>query len=145
VGTPAARIGDIERERAVAQLREHMAAGRLDSAEFEERMTAALQAKTQADLVPLFADLPRDPDAAGGVSLWRAPATPRQQDSIWRQIQRAMIFVAPLLWLLVFTPWTTWWIAYVVWGVAYIAVAKMADEDAKKRALGGSPRLPELD
>jgi hypothetical protein len=35
-----------------------MAEGRLDADEFEERLTAALTAKTQADLIPLFADLP---------------------------------------------------------------------------------------
>ncbi|MGA4670180.1 DUF1707 SHOCT-like domain-containing protein [Propionibacteriaceae bacterium Y1923] len=59
VPTPPKRIGDAERDEAVAQLQEHHAAGRLDGDEFEERMTRALGAKTIDDLKPLFADLPR--------------------------------------------------------------------------------------
>ena len=57
--TPPKRIGFAERDEAVAQLQEHHAAGRLDADEFDERMSRALQARTVADLVPLFADLPR--------------------------------------------------------------------------------------
>lgn len=52
------RIGDAERDRAVEWLREHRAQGRLDDAEFEERLTVALTAKTSRDLEPLFGDLP---------------------------------------------------------------------------------------
>lgn len=53
------RIGDAERQAAVEALSEHFVAGRLDSAEFNQRMDAALQARTAAELAPLFADLPR--------------------------------------------------------------------------------------
>jgi len=52
------RIGDRERDQAVEYLREHLAEGRLDAEEFDERLTVALTAKTQADLDPLFRDLP---------------------------------------------------------------------------------------
>lgn len=52
------RIGDAERDEAVGFLREHLAQGRLDSLEFDERLSQALTAKTRADLEPLFADLP---------------------------------------------------------------------------------------
>jgi hypothetical protein len=52
------RIGDAERDRAVKALSEHLASGRLDQSEFDDRMSAALQAKTQPDLEPLFLDLP---------------------------------------------------------------------------------------
>lgn len=55
---PPQRVGDAERDRAADYLREHMAAGRIDAAEFDERLTAALSAKTQADLDRLFVDLP---------------------------------------------------------------------------------------
>lgn len=54
----ALRIGDAERERAVSELGRHYADGRLTSVEHEERTTAALSAKTGADLDVLFADLP---------------------------------------------------------------------------------------
>jgi hypothetical protein len=52
------RIGDSERDKAVEYLREHLAQGRLDQTEFDERLTQALTARTQRDLDPLFSDLP---------------------------------------------------------------------------------------
>lgn len=56
--TPPQRIGDAERDHAVRELQTHHAAGRLDMAEFDQRMQTALTAKTRADLAPLFVDLP---------------------------------------------------------------------------------------
>lgn len=55
---PAPRIGDAERDEATRMLSEHLAAGRLTQDEFDERMGRALQARTSAELRPLFADLP---------------------------------------------------------------------------------------
>jgi hypothetical protein len=52
------RIGDAERNRAAELLGEHMAEGRLTKAEFDERLSVALNAKVAADLEPLFRDLP---------------------------------------------------------------------------------------
>ena len=52
------RIGDRERDQAAEFLRDHLAEGRLDQEEFDERLTTALTARTQADLDPLFVDLP---------------------------------------------------------------------------------------
>src|SRR5512133_481045 len=54
----ARRIGDAERDTAAEYLREHMAAGRLDAAEFDERLTRALNARVGPDLDALFTDLP---------------------------------------------------------------------------------------
>jgi Domain of unknown function (DUF1707) len=71
---PAPRIGDAERDRAVGYLQEHMAQGRLDGAEFDERLTRALSARTEADLQPLFADLP-EPRPSTGLAT-TAPFTP---------------------------------------------------------------------
>lgn len=55
---PSPRIGDAERDDAISLLQEHMASGRLDDTEFDQRMSTALTAKTVDDLDPLFADLP---------------------------------------------------------------------------------------
>jgi uncharacterized membrane protein len=57
--TPQLRIGDAERERAQAALNDHYAAGRLDHDEYSERLDRIWAARTQADLAPVFADLPR--------------------------------------------------------------------------------------
>jgi hypothetical protein len=52
------RVGDAEREAAANSLREHYAAGRLTMEEFQERLDAALTAKTDLDLAKLTEDLP---------------------------------------------------------------------------------------
>jgi Domain of unknown function (DUF1707) len=52
------RTSDADRARAVATLRDHFAAGRLDAAELDERLAAALNAKTFGDLRRVLADLP---------------------------------------------------------------------------------------
>lgn len=71
--TPGLRIGDAERERAQAALGDHYAAGRLDHAEYTERLDAIWTARTHADLAPLFADLP-GPDAVSAPRAWSTPA-----------------------------------------------------------------------
>lgn len=53
------RIGDAERDSAAAALREHYAAGRLTKDEYDERIDRVWSAKYEADLAPLFSDLPR--------------------------------------------------------------------------------------
>jgi hypothetical protein len=57
-GDPALRIGTDERERAASALSEHFAAGRLSQDELEERLDRAYAARTGADLLALFRDLP---------------------------------------------------------------------------------------
>jgi hypothetical protein len=52
------RISDADRQRAASLLAEHYAQGRLTLEEFDERSSAALAARTRADVDPLFADLP---------------------------------------------------------------------------------------
>jgi hypothetical protein len=58
---PHLRVSDQEREQAASEIREHYAAGRLDSAEFEERVQAAYGARTQRELNAISADLPALP------------------------------------------------------------------------------------
>src|SRR5487761_1407519 len=55
---PRIRASDADRDRATALLREHHAAGRLTAEEFDERMNAALDAKTLGEIDDLLADLP---------------------------------------------------------------------------------------
>ena len=52
------RIGTQEREDAARALGEHFADGRIPVDEYEERLGQVFEAKTRADLRPLFADLP---------------------------------------------------------------------------------------
>lgn len=52
------RVSDADREQVTARLREHYAEGRLSSDELDERVTAALSAKTFGDLRRILTDLP---------------------------------------------------------------------------------------
>jgi hypothetical protein len=55
---PDLRVSDAERDAVVTELGEHFGQGRLDQAEFDERVTKALSARTGRDLGGLLADLP---------------------------------------------------------------------------------------
>jgi FHA domain/DUF1707 SHOCT-like domain len=55
------RASDAERDEVVSRLREEFAAGRLSQDTFLHRMDAVLEARHQADLPPLLADLPAAP------------------------------------------------------------------------------------
>jgi Domain of unknown function (DUF1707) len=69
------RVSDADRERVTARLREHFAEGRLSQEELDERLSAALSAKTAGDLRRLMADLPGIapvPAQAGSPGPWAA-------------------------------------------------------------------------
>ncbi|MFR9797423.1 DUF1707 domain-containing protein [Streptomyces sp. MS06] len=70
------RASDADRERVAGVLRDAVADGRLDMAEFDERLESAYRARTYGELAPLTRDLPdpgrqrvsmtKEPAAAGG-------------------------------------------------------------------------------
>ena len=71
------RASDADRDQTAAALREHLAAGRLTTEEFDERLDKAYAAKTLGEFDDLMADLPGTgleqlPDA----SLQRAADSP---------------------------------------------------------------------
>lgn len=55
-------VGDSDRERAVGELREHFASGRLTLDEFTSRTERALAARSRSDLRGALAGLPLTPD-----------------------------------------------------------------------------------
>lgn len=55
------RAGDADRERTVQQLQQHLADGRLDYEEFDERVDEAYAARTMDDLAHALRELPRIP------------------------------------------------------------------------------------
>ena len=139
--TPQPRIGDAAREAAVDLLRDHMAAGRLSLDELDERMAAALAAKTQADLDVLFTDLPADPNAVDGISTWRA-AQPHKRPAAanpLRVAQRWMIILSAVLWLTVMTGWHLWWLCYVAWAGVFIVLNRAESAYERKH---NPPALP---
>jgi hypothetical protein len=60
------RVSDAERTEMADGLAAHFAEGRLNQAEFDERVAQAMNAKTRGDLSGLFDDLP-EPGPAGTV------------------------------------------------------------------------------
>lgn len=76
-GNPSYRLSTAERDRAVTELRQHVAEGRLTEAEFAERSKAARNAVTRGDLAPLFDDLPATTfPASVGEAARPAPTAP---------------------------------------------------------------------
>jgi hypothetical protein len=76
--SPVLRASDADRDRVIELLRAAVADGRLDPAEFDERVDAALAARTIGALAPLTADLIAVPGSGGALMLPRAgtPAEP---------------------------------------------------------------------
>src|ERR1017187_9315280 len=66
---PEIRASDRERDAATHQLQAAFAEGRLDDAEFDERMRAALTARTRGQLEQLLTDLPDFLPSAPGRSV----------------------------------------------------------------------------
>ena len=63
---PQLRVSDAERASVADRLSKHYGEGRLDQAEFDERLDRAMKAKTHGDLSGLLADLPGDEPPAQG-------------------------------------------------------------------------------
>jgi DUF1707 SHOCT-like domain len=59
------RVSDAERSAVAELLGQHYADGRLDQAEFDERVGRTMAAKTRGDLTGLFDDLPETETGAG--------------------------------------------------------------------------------
>jgi len=71
------RVSDADRNAVAEQLGAHYADGRLDQAEFDERISRTMAAKTRVDLAGLFDDLPDPGPAEGaGVAGPGGPTTP---------------------------------------------------------------------
>jgi Domain of unknown function (DUF1707) len=122
------RVSDAERNAVVERLSEHYSAGRLDQAEFDERVSKAMAAKTRGDLDGLFDDLP-DPEPAGASGMGRptSPAAPYQMRR--RPSARPVLLVALIIALsiavghtvaAIFLPW--FWVAVIV--VAIVLVSR---------------------
>ncbi|GAA4233038.1 hypothetical protein FHR32_004338 [Streptosporangium album] len=67
--SPALRASDADRDRVIELLRVAVADGRLDPVEFDERLDAALAARTIDALAPLITDLVAVPGSDGALAL----------------------------------------------------------------------------
>lgn len=91
------RVSDADREAVTARLRDHYAEGRLTPDELDERVSAALGAKTFGDLRTLTTDLPGPapvPPRTAARPSWGGPPP-------WRHRHRPPVMVFALIALLV--------------------------------------------
>ena len=93
------RVSDAERQAVTDRLAEHFGDGRLDQAEFDERVGRAMSAKTHADLGGLFADLPETGASAVTGHPRRRHRYPVLLIGLVVVIALAATHVGPLLWI----------------------------------------------
>jgi hypothetical protein len=106
------RIGDAERDAAIASLGEHFAAGRITQEEFDERSDLALHARTESDLKPLFVDLPGPARRSG----------PRGTEPSRHRPPRFVFPVLPILVVLgvvLLVNTQAWWLIFVFGGLFF--------------------------
>jgi hypothetical protein len=87
--SPAVRASDRERDAVVQRVQQAFAEGRLDDSEFDERMRAALTARTHADLDMLLADLPPETAVPGQAPVVAGRGPGRLAIAIKSSVRRA--------------------------------------------------------
>ena len=113
---PDLRVSQAERDEVVAVLAGHFADGRLTVEEYEERVEAALAARTGRDLEPLLEDLPvADPPASSARTRHRLESRSLRSPLV----PARLLAVAAVVVLAIATgPWALWllWPALVFTG-----------------------------
>jgi hypothetical protein len=129
------RVSDAERNAVTDRLATHYSDGRLDQAEFDERVSRAMAAKTRGDLDGLFDDLP-DPEPAGPSRNARPgdPAVPyrRRRSGLGRMLLLVVLAIAALSIishvLTAFAFYVPWF-----WIAALVAVVLLVNRSAHHR------------
>jgi hypothetical protein len=149
---PHLRAADADRSAVATVLGEHMAAGRLTVAEYEERLARAYAAKTYGELAELTADLP-----TGGAA--PAPAVRPEGPAVhaggwhgadawaWRSWASTAVIVITIWAITSLASWELlyFWPVWVIgpWGAVLLAQTFFGgddedeDDDEEPRALPG--------
>jgi hypothetical protein len=112
------RASDAERQQVVDLLARHLGEGRLDLAEYDQRVARVYATSTRDDLQVVLSDLPAPPRARPG---------PRRRIPIWQRIEGSAWLGVSVLCLVIWGlislgagamtyPWPLWVIG--PWGVA---------------------------
>jgi Domain of unknown function (DUF1707) len=135
------RVSDAERNAVAELLGQHYADGRLDQAEFDDRVSRTMAAKTRGDLLGLFDDLPETDSPADGPAGPGGPSGPalryrgpvRRSGGIVRPLVLlvGLFIVANLAWhaftasLFFFQP--------LIWAAAIVAVVYLVSRSRRRR------------
>ena len=107
------RVSDAERQAVADRLAEHFADGRLDQAEFDDRVGRAMSAKTRADLSGLFSDLPET----------GAPAVPDHPHHPLRRRRHPVLILVLLVLFIMATAHAVMWATMPWLWVAFLGLA----------------------
>ncbi len=139
------RVSDADRDRVTGRLRDHFGQGRLTREELDERISAALNAKTVGDLRHVMADLPEPAAGPPQQAQWGGPpwAGPRWGGPPWvarrhrgpRILPVFLLVLAAVLlvhgggWLLFgfFQVFLLFWLATIVGGIVFGLFHRRAD------------------
>ncbi len=131
VRDPDLRVSQSERDEVAAELARHFADGRLTIEEYEERIEAALAARTGHDLEPLLADLPSRERAAAPP---RPVGHPRRRSARrgW-STARVVAIAAVVVLAITAGPWALWllWPAFVFTGACGRSVSHHRSLDTR--------------
>jgi hypothetical protein len=126
---PDLRVSDADRQAIADQLSKHFGDGRLDQAEFDERLSQAMSAKTYRDLDGLLTDLPPTetsggaglpPAGGGGVTSRAAGSVPQR-----RIVRPLLLIVAAVVALSIASHAIAWAFGGFLW-IAVIALIVVA-------------------
>jgi hypothetical protein len=129
------RVSDADRNAVTERLATHYSDGRLDQAEFDERVSRAMTAKTRGDLDGLFDDLPdAEPTGASASGRPAGPAVPYRVHR--RTSARPFLSVALVIALMIavghtiaaiYIPW--FWVAVIVVALVLVNRSSRARHD----------------
>jgi hypothetical protein len=137
------RIGDTERESALAALGEHMSAGRLDIDEYGDRTARVATAKTRGELLGLFSDLPGPhPGFDGAASIPAPPRVPQPQPAgpavapargipLRHRVAGAAVPLAGLIALVLFVTVIHFWVIFLLPAAVVMLSGAMSGDGRK--------------
>jgi Domain of unknown function (DUF1707) len=134
------RVSDAERNSVAELLGQHYADGRLDQAEFDDRISRTMAAKTRGDLTGLFDDLPETGPGGAGPAGPGGPAGPAGPALPYRGSRRRGVVRPLLLLLLVFICANFAWHAFtslffiqpLVWAFVIVAVILLVNRSVHR-------------
>jgi len=134
------RVSDADRSDVTDRLARHYGDGRLDQAEFDDRVNRAMTAKTVADFQGLFDDLPDLPQGVSDTA-GKAPGSPSpaagykgvQKQRYGNTLLGKLVLVAVIL-AVASVGWhavTDWWFQPWMW-IAVMVIAVMASRSRRR-------------
>jgi len=110
--SPDLRVSDAERDAVVTELGEHFQQGRLDQAEFDQRVTAALSGRTGRDLSSVLADLPPTREEFTTPQ----PVRPLPRAFLLIPLAAAILIAGAAAggWHRGWEPWPLWWLVPII-------------------------------